>query len=69
MLITSITNNVEGTIKGLMSEDKLLIDCLCDMLENVEKQSRFTNDNSHAGQLSQHKNVIRRALEHNLQLQ
>ncbi|MEL6562598.1 MAG: hypothetical protein AAFQ94_30795 [Bacteroidota bacterium] len=69
MLITSITNNVEEAVKGLRSEDQLLIDCLCDMLENVEKQSRISNDNSHAGQLSQHKNVIRRALEHNLQLQ
>lgn len=69
MLITSITNNVQETVKGLKSEDQLLIDCLCDMLENVEKQSRFTNNDSQGGQLSLHKEVIRRALEHNLQLQ
>lgn len=68
MLITSITNNVEETVKGLMSEDQQLIDCLCEMLENVEKKSRFTSNINHFGQLIQHKEVIRRALEHNLHL-
>lgn len=68
MLIKSITNNIDETVKGLASDDQMFIDCLCDMLENVEKQSRFTNNKNQFRQLKGHGEVIRRVLENNLQL-
>lgn len=68
MLFKSVTNNVEQTVKSLVSDDQMLIDCLCEMLENVEKKSRFSNDEKLIEQLKTHGDVIRKALEHNLQL-
>ena len=68
MLIKSVTNNIDQTVKSLVSDDQILIDCLCEMLENVEKKSRFSTDEQQIGQLKIHGDVIRRALEHNLQL-
>lgn len=68
MLIKSITNNVNESVKGLHTEDQLFIDCLCEMLENVEKQSRFSTNPYTISQLKMHSEVIGRVIENNLLL-
>jgi len=68
MLIKSIINNRSKTVKCLLSKDKLFIDCLCDMLENVEKQAKFTNDARQVEQLREHSLVVRKVLENNLHI-
>ena len=68
MLVRTITNNVSQKVKGVAGEDQLFVDCLCEMLENVEKQSRFTKDESTYHQLKSHSEVIRTVLARNLTL-
>lgn len=53
---------------GIKAEDELFLDCICEMMENVEKKARFTNDMEELSQLNDHRFVIRRVLEENLNL-
>ena len=69
MLTTTIHPKVERPVAGVISEDQLFVDCLCEMLEKAEQKSRFTTDDAVADQMNQHSLVIRKVLEKYLQIQ
>ncbi len=56
------------SINGIRANDELFLNCICEMMENVEKKSKFTSDIIELSQLNNHKRVIRKVLEQNLNL-
>lgn len=55
-------------VEGIAIEDGMFLQCICEMLENVEKKAKMSNCATELSQLNDHRRVIRRVLEQNLAL-
>jgi len=66
MLIKKIGNKRSDNVKGIMANDQILLDCLCEMMENIEKKTRYSTDIYQMSQLKSHRRVINKVLEQNL---
>ncbi|MEL7145579.1 MAG: hypothetical protein AAFO69_04355 [Bacteroidota bacterium] len=69
MITKTFTQRKRKNISGVMSDDQLFVDCLCDMLEKVEQKSRFTTQSDVAVEMQYHSEVISRVLEKHLTIE
>lgn len=69
MLTKTFTQKKSKAMTGVISEDQMFVDCLCEMLEKVEQKSRFTTQRDVAIEMQHHSEVISMVLEKHLHIE